>query len=195
MFMDISIQDSPVPSNEHTATLDSITINVPTFEELHTEYHQYVRRRVCTLLRYRPALIDDAIQETWIKVWKYLPRITSTDNLKAWLWHVATNTVRDAMRRERSRDLHQHSLEAKLEYFDIAPENFAAAIVPDPHDYLPERLERQARRQRIWPRLSTKDRQTFLAVVQEQPFELQDLYAARRRYKRASKREQEEMAS
>jgi RNA polymerase sigma factor (sigma-70 family) len=175
----------------------SITLNVPTFAELYenAEYRNYVRVRILTMLHSRPDWIDDAIQETWIKVWRSLPRITSTHNLKGWLWLVATTTVYDAMRRYKTWDKHHQSLEAIFDLFDISPDEYRNCIMPDPHDYIPEQVERYEQRQRIWSRLLPQDQQTFLAVVKEEPFERKDYYYARRRYKRAVEREKREVAS
>jgi RNA polymerase sigma factor (sigma-70 family) len=193
----------PVVSSNDTCSpqdiSDSITINAPTFEELYETYYDYVRRRICTLLRYHPRLIDDALQETWIKVWRFLPDIKSNHNLKAWLWLIATNTVRDAMRRYTTWEMHHSSLEGALDHFEISPDNYRHAIVADPHEYIPEQVERHALRARIWSKLSVKDKRTFAAYVENEPFDVKDLYSARRnfsdRYKRAVEREKREVAS
>jgi DNA-directed RNA polymerase specialized sigma24 family protein len=182
---------------EAQSNSDSTTMNVPTFEELYETYHDYVKMRVCFLLRYRPDLIDDAIQETWIKAWRFLPTIESTRNLKAWLWLVCTNTVRDMMRHCKSYEPHYPSLEATLDHFGIHDECRGANYLDsDPHEYIPALLERKVRRQHVWSGLSAHDRETFSAYVANKPVRKQALYAARRnfraRYKRDEKREQKE---
>lgn len=195
--MEPSITYFSLPYPDATAPDHSTTMNVPTFEELYNTYHDYVKMRVCFLLRFRPDLIDDVLQETWIKAWRKLPGLTSTRNLKAWLWLVATNTVRDTMRHAKFYEPRYPSLEAMLDHFGVPLDESRGVnyLASDPHDYIPAQLERQARRQRAWSRLSAKDRQTFIAYVTNKTVSKQALSRARRhfiyRYTRDETGEQE----
>jgi RNA polymerase sigma-70 factor (ECF subfamily) len=45
----------------------------------------------------------DAVQEVFIKLYKFLPKFPPTDNLNAWLYRVCLNHCIDRKRRERNR--------------------------------------------------------------------------------------------
>lgn len=55
--------------------------------------------RVCFLYLSDRSLAEDALQETWLKVWKSLKRGERLpENDKAWLMRIAVNVCRDQMR-------------------------------------------------------------------------------------------------
>jgi RNA polymerase sigma factor (sigma-70 family) len=163
------------------------------FDSLYTQYENYVHMRIRNLLHYRPDLIDDAMQEIWIKVWRALPNLKSDGNLKAWLWLITTNTVRDTMRHAKMWEPHYPSLEATMDHFDIEPDEYRNYITPDPHEYIPPQLDRQAIRMLVWSALSAKDRQTLMDYVANEKITKQSLYAARRNYKDRYERTKKKM--
>jgi RNA polymerase sigma-70 factor, ECF subfamily len=68
--------------------------------------HRYVER-FCPDL----ASTDDIVQETFIRAWRHLPRLTADDRLiRPWLFRVARNLLIDADRAARSRPI---SVEAR----------------------------------------------------------------------------------
>lgn len=46
-------------------------------------------------------LADDAAQETFIRAWQHLPGYRPRSPFRNWLYRIATNVARDALRRER----------------------------------------------------------------------------------------------
>ena len=56
--------------------------------------------RTCCLYLSDMQMAEDALQETWIKAWKYMddPSRIPVANEKAWLFRIAMNTCRDYQR-------------------------------------------------------------------------------------------------
>ncbi len=46
-------------------------------------------------------LAEDAAQEAFIRAWKHLPNYRPRSPFRNWLYRIATNAARDALRRER----------------------------------------------------------------------------------------------
>ncbi len=75
------------------------------FEALYRRYAPWLLAR----LRYRcpdPALVDDAVQETFLSVWRgsarYRPR--PGGDVAGWLWQIGFRRLADALRRQGSRE-------------------------------------------------------------------------------------------
>lgn len=82
------MDDAKVPGTEAEQTLT----------EWIGEYSDAVLR-VCTLYLSDRSLAEDALQDTWTKVWKSLSRGRKPDgNVKAWLMKIAVNTCKDLLR-------------------------------------------------------------------------------------------------
>ena len=54
---------------------------------------------------------DDVVQEVFLRVVRHLPSLRDTERLEAWLYQIARNTLRDAMRARRRRDSRTDPLE------------------------------------------------------------------------------------
>jgi RNA polymerase sigma-70 factor (ECF subfamily) len=113
------------------------------FALLLDRYEGKVYRLCCTMLR-DPTQAQDAAQESWVRVWKALPRYDERASLATWIYTITRNRCLSAI--ERRRDL--TSLDAE----ELAEEGLEATQ-PDPEggsallralvDLLPERY-RQA---------------------------------------------------
>ncbi len=101
------------------------------FDALYVQYVPLVRRRVqCLLARY-PDEIEDAVQDTFVKVWRSLERVTSDWNMTAWILRIATNTALDVLKSPRIRRC--HSLDA-LPVTEYGSEQTLADRLPDSVD-------------------------------------------------------------
>jgi len=156
------------------------------FDTFYEQHEQHVRMRVCHLLFYRPDMIDDVIQDTWLKIWRYLPTM-QYQNTNAWVWLVTTNCVRDAMRYQKSHDWQRNSLENIMERVGLDERDelmILALYEDDPYEYIPERLDRQERYQTIWNKTSEEDKAAFSAYLRNAPVDGASVIAARRNFKK-----------
>lgn len=81
-------------------------------QEFLNAYAQYADAiyRHCFFRVYNPALAEEMMQETFMKTWQYLAQGKKVDNLRAFLYRVATNLVIDYSRRKK-----EDSLEVMIE--------------------------------------------------------------------------------
>jgi RNA polymerase sigma-70 factor (ECF subfamily) len=73
------------------------------FEALYRRYAPWLTVR----LRYRcpdAALVDDAVQETFLAVWRGSARYRPGGDVAGWLWQIGFRRLVDAIRGQRSRD-------------------------------------------------------------------------------------------
>ncbi len=75
------------------------------FEALYRRYAPWLTAR----LRYRcpdPALVDDAVQETFLAVWRGSARYREqpTGDVAGWLWQIGFRRLADGVRGQRARD-------------------------------------------------------------------------------------------
>ena len=76
---------------------DSMETQEETVERLVKTYQLPLKRMCCVWLR-DAALAEDAVQETFLKAYRALPRFRGESSEKTWLMRIAVNTCRDAMR-------------------------------------------------------------------------------------------------
>ncbi len=110
-----------------------------------------------------PDLASDAMHEAFVRIQERPPR--QTENLKAWLYTVATNVVRDVT---RARTHHRSLLVAR-------PERTVADAPVDPALAV-EREERKVRVRQALAALSSKERTTLL--MREEGFSHREIAAA-----------------
>ena len=67
------------------------------FDRLVQEYQMPLKRLCCMYLRDVP-LAEDAVQETFLKVYRTLPRFRNDCSLKTWIVKIGVNTCRDMLR-------------------------------------------------------------------------------------------------
>lgn len=112
--------------------------------------HSYHDRVMGLLMRYArdPLLAQELAQQTWIKVWKSLPRFKGRSSFFTWLYSIAVRTALDYFRKVKRRN--------EVEYLDEVEADASAgnSIRPDQEvmrsefqqefdqamDHLPEKL-------------------------------------------------------
>jgi RNA polymerase sigma-70 factor (ECF subfamily) len=57
---------------------------------------------------------DDVVQEVFLRVVRHLPTLRDAARIEAWLYQIARNALRDAMRARQRRDMRTDSLEIDL---------------------------------------------------------------------------------
>ena len=57
---------------------------------------------------------DDVVQEVFVRVVRHLPSLRDAGRIEAWLFQIARNTLRDAMRARQRRDIRTDALEIDL---------------------------------------------------------------------------------
>lgn len=72
-------------------------VGSPTFEEVYKQYAAMVRRVQARLVPYDD--LDDAVQETFIKIHKALPGFHHESKLETWIYRIAINCARDYQRK------------------------------------------------------------------------------------------------
>lgn len=95
---------SAIPEPSDAALLAAIaTGDRAAFEALYRRYGPWLTMR----LRYRcpdPALVDDAVQETFLAVWRGKARYREEKDVAGWLWQIGFRRLVDAIRGQRARD-------------------------------------------------------------------------------------------
>jgi RNA polymerase sigma-70 factor (ECF subfamily) len=76
------------------------TLATPCFEQLYTSFYDPIFKHLYRLLGDREQAAD-AVQDTFLKAWRALPRLEAQSNLRSWLFRIATNTAYDVLRRRR----------------------------------------------------------------------------------------------
>jgi RNA polymerase sigma-70 factor (ECF subfamily) len=129
-------------------------------ERIVLEYQSMVYNLGLRLTRDR----DDAavvLQETFLKVFKALPRFRSGSRLKTWIYRIATNEALQRIRRERERNF------VEIDDLEADPErdlSFAArSLQENPHDLL-ENRELRDRLEAAIGELPPKHRAAFVLV-------------------------------
>jgi RNA polymerase sigma-70 factor (ECF subfamily) len=129
---------------------------------LYREHNEALTRYLTRLTGDRDSAAD-AAQEAYSRLLSHPP--ARDDNLRAWLYTVATNVVRDGWKKQ------QTALRLVRDQED-AP---SAAAPQDPHEVV-ERTERQQAVRRVLDRLSARDRTVLL--MREEGFSHKEIAAA-----------------
>lgn len=83
---------------------------------------------------------EDIAQETFVKVWKTLPRYRTTGTFKSWIYAIARNTAIDRLRKKK--------IPVFSDYEDREGRNILTESVSDP-DTLPEVLIEKAENKKL----------------------------------------------
>jgi RNA polymerase sigma-70 factor (ECF subfamily) len=91
----------------------------------HTAFEALVAPRIDRLLRLADSIVSndadasDAVQETCLRAWRQIPRLREADRFEAWLWQIAINTCRSALRTRRRVNLREIAVETMPVGFDL----------------------------------------------------------------------------
>ncbi len=69
------------------------------FERVYQQNQNYVRR--CLYWMVGPEILDDLVQETFVKVWKHKKSFRKSADLKTWIYRIAINTAIDYLRKKK----------------------------------------------------------------------------------------------
>jgi RNA polymerase sigma-70 factor (ECF subfamily) len=62
---------------------------------------------------------SDAVQEACLRAWRELPRLRDPDRFEAWLWQIAINACRSALRTRRRASVREIAVETMPDGFEI----------------------------------------------------------------------------
>jgi RNA polymerase sigma-70 factor (ECF subfamily) len=116
----------PVDSGESALVARAQRGDARAFESL-------VAPRLDRLLRLTGSIVSndadasDAVQEACLHAWRHLPRLREPDRFEAWLWRIAINTCRSALRSRRRTAVREIAVETMPDGFD--PPDPARALV------------------------------------------------------------------
>ena len=104
------------------ATLGPICRTEESFEQLVLEY-QMPLKRMCYMYLHDMALAEDAVQETFLKVYRSLPQFSGSCSVRTWIMKIGVNTCRDML---RSAWFHHHDRRIVPEEFQVPAEENAS---------------------------------------------------------------------
>ena len=69
------------------------------FDRVYDEFHSMVRNVTFNMIG-NASEVDDLIQETFLKVWKSLPRFAHKSSVKTWVYRITMNACLDYLKRK-----------------------------------------------------------------------------------------------
>lgn len=102
---------------------------VTRFNRLYDLYKNSLYRYLIYLTR-NEAESEDLFQETWLRVIRQMEKLDGIEQLKPWIFTIATNLHRDGLRKKKVRQLFMR----KLETGDHSPHLPVETLQPDPAD-------------------------------------------------------------
>lgn len=85
------------------------------FTQLYKEHHRLVRNVLYNMVDEK--VLDDLVQEAFLRIWKGLPRFAFKSSLKTWIYRIAIHTALDHLRTIKLRPR-----ESSLEELQIVPD-------------------------------------------------------------------------
>jgi RNA polymerase sigma-70 factor (ECF subfamily) len=79
------------------------------------------------------SLIDDIVQETFIRAWRYLPTFRNEGSLQGWLIRICQNVVRSSMKKHRVIEQIDSDVVAKNCDYDASDLRTMIDALPDDH--------------------------------------------------------------
>lgn len=67
------------------------------FRQLYAEHSSEIRKMLYHLAG--PHQVDDLVQETFVKVWRYMDGFQGLSSWRTWIYRIAVNTAQDVLRR------------------------------------------------------------------------------------------------
>lgn len=124
---------SPLPVEGTSVVRAQVLRQVPPFEVIYNEHFDLVFRNI-RRLGVPEALVDDAVQEVFLVVYRRLGQFEGRSSLKTWIFSIVARVASDHRRTLRRKSPHTRNPEAAVDADDIADEH-----ADGPH----ERMERQ----------------------------------------------------
>ncbi len=81
------------------------------FEIIYRDYYDRAFKKAC-LITHDRALGEDVVHEAFVRLWRWMPRLSEVHNFPAWFDTVVTNAALDILKKEREVPL--SSLDATL---------------------------------------------------------------------------------
>lgn len=107
-------------------------------------YEAKIHRLCCSMLR-DETQAEDASQESWVRIWKALPRFDRRASLSTWIYAITRNRCLTAIERRRNSALmNAEDNEAEMAALETGPVDVEdqAAVLRGLVDLLPERHRR-----------------------------------------------------
>ena len=88
-------------------------------------FETLIRPRLGRLLRLTASILSndgdasDAVQDTCLRAWRELPRLREQDRFEAWLWQIAVNACRSALRTRRRVNVREVAMDQMPVGFDL----------------------------------------------------------------------------
>ncbi len=88
-------------------------------------FEALVEPRIDRLLRLADSIVSndadasDAVQETCLRAWRQITRLREADRFEAWLWQIAINACRSALRTRRRVNVREIAMETMPVGFDL----------------------------------------------------------------------------
>ena len=88
-------------------------------------FEMLVAPRIGRLLRLTGSILaneadaSDAVQEACLRAWRELPRLRDADRFEAWLWQIAVNACRTALRSRRRSQVREIAIDEMPPTFDL----------------------------------------------------------------------------
>ena len=82
--------------------MNSDRVNQKEFDDLYQEYRSAIYSFACYLTQ-NSGEAEDLFQETWLRVVHHLPKKVEKSSAKAWIFTIAANLHKDALRKKRIR--------------------------------------------------------------------------------------------
>ncbi|MCB1214437.1 MAG: sigma-70 family RNA polymerase sigma factor [Deltaproteobacteria bacterium] len=73
--------------------------SLPSFEKLYEEYQGMVRHLVFRMVG--EEALEDLVQESFLRIWRGLPKFKGESSLKTWVYRVATNVCLDFLKKQK----------------------------------------------------------------------------------------------
>jgi RNA polymerase sigma-70 factor (ECF subfamily) len=125
---------SPVPSDGKAVVRAQTLQAVPSFEVIYSEHFDLVFRNI-RRLGVPETLVDDAVQEVFLVVYRRLGQFEGRSSLKTWIFSIVTRVASDHRRAIRRKNPLARAPHAAIDADDIADER-----AEGPHERM-ERLE------------------------------------------------------
>ncbi|MBM7702164.1 RNA polymerase sigma-70 factor (ECF subfamily) [Bacillus iocasae] len=93
-------------------------------KKLYIQYKQYVRTVAFSYFR-NYDLVDDIVQEVFLKAYMHVNQFKRKSTYKTWLYRITINVCKDYEMKQRTRDKYKPMLtESKEEFLDLSAEEY-----------------------------------------------------------------------